>query len=461
MKKKILNVFLMCAFVLPCLILLSACGGGKKVQSITVDGLFVGNYAEGNYAEYQYGTSTDEIFSIENMKVTVVYTDNSTKVLNSDEYSIEFKKNSELIDEIKTVPDVGYYEINVYYDGFCQGGSFNIIRSETPYYTISLPHKAWTYGEEDIPEVSLANYQLQEGDSVDYYYIEKSVYDNLSKEEKRYPNSYAYDWTNVKNGDIILDAGQYYVFADITFINESNHIGLTVIDNNALITVNKKTITVTPEDASGVSAWKFDYSNSYNVSLGQPDGDYLIGDLALKDISLENNHKTISGVEGYFDWEDPEQTLNSSNNDDSYSIIFIPYSSNNYNVFYSDEITLQVSIEKGVVGNPEEMKIYFKNTNEETTIPYDGQEHSVILNNYFDIHNYNGVLKNIVTFKDKNGEDVAVRYEELEGGLDELYIDGLKEVGTYTFTVSIVDKENYCWEDGTTDDATFTVEITE
>lgn len=97
------------------------------------------------------------------MKVTVVYTDNSTKVLNSDEYSIEFKKNSELIDEIKTVPDVGYYEINVYYDGFCQGGSFNIIRSETPYYTILLSHKAWTYGEEDIPEVSLGNYQLQGG----------------------------------------------------------------------------------------------------------------------------------------------------------------------------------------------------------------------------------------------------------------------------------------------------------
>ena len=391
------------------------------------------------------------------MKVTVVYTDNSTKVLNSDEYSIEFKKNSELIDEIKTVPDVGHYEINVYYDGVRQGGSFNIIPS--PYYTISLSHRAWTYGEEVIPEVSLGNYQLQEGDSVSYSYIEKSVYDNLSEEDKRDPRSYANYWADVENGDTTLDAGQYYVFAYINFANESNYTGVTVIDDNTLITVNKKTITVTPENASGVSALKFDYSNSYNFP--QFGGDYLIGDLALKDISLENNHKTISGVEGYFNWEDPEQTLNSSNNGHSYSIIFIPYSSNNYNVFYSDEITLQVSIEKAVVGNPEEMKIYFKNTNEETTIPYDGQEHSVILNNYFYIHNYNGVLKNIVTFKDKNGEDVAVRYEELEGGLDELYIDGLKEVGTYTFTVSIVDKENYCWEDGTTDDATFTVEITE
>ena len=390
------------------------------------------------------------------MKVTVVYTDNSTKVLNSDEYSIEFKKNSELIDEIKTVPDVGYYEINVYYDGFCQGGSFNIIPS--PYYTILLSRKAWTYGEEDIPEVSLANYQLQEGDSVCYYYIEKSVYDNLSEEEKRYPSSNVYYWTNVENGNIILDAGQYYVFADITFINESNHTGLTVVDNNALITVNKKTITVTSEDATGVSALKFDYSNSYNVSLGQPDGDYLIGDLALKDISLENNHKTISGVEGYFNWEDPEQTLNSSNNGHSYSIIFIPYSSNNYNVFYSDEITLQVSIEKCVVDDKSTLDIYFADS-QTKMITYDGEEHSLLLDS-FEIFKAGGELLNIVTFT-QNGKSVVVREENLEGGSDNFYVDGLKEVGTYTFTVSIVDKENYCWEDGTTDDATFTVEITE
>ena len=394
------------------------------------------------------------------MKVTVVYTDNSTKVLNSDEYSIEFKKNSELIDEIKTVPDVGYYEINVYYDGFCQGGSFNIIRSETPYYTILLSHKAWTYGEEDIPEVSLANYQLQEDDSVCYYCIEKSVFDKLSEEGERDPRSYANYWADVENGDTTLDAGQYYVFADITFINESNHIGLTVIDDNALITVNKKTITVTPEDASGVSALEFDYSNSYN--LQQFDGDYLIGDLALKDIYLENYNMTISGVEGYFDWEDPEQPLNSSNNGDSYSIIFIPYSSNNYNVLYRDKITLQVSIEKCVVDDKSTLDIYFADSKTKT-ITYDGKEHSLLLDS-FEIFKAGGELLNIVTFT-QNGKSVVVREENLEGGLDDFYVDGLKEVGTYTFIVSIVDKTNYCWENDanqtSTEDLTFTVEITE
>ena len=452
MKKKILGLCFALVLLVPAVILLSACGE-KKVQSITVDDLLVGSLAE-----YEYGTSTDEIYSLENMKVTAIYDDNSTKVLNSDEYNIEFSKNSSPIDEIKSIPDVGHYDIYVSYEGFRQQGtSFVIIPSTTPYYTISLSHKAWTYGDNVIPEVGLKNYQLQEDDSVNYYYIEKSEYDDLIEQGIKDVNYYANDWTYIKDGTNTLDAGQYYVFAYINFANEPNYTGLTVIGDDTLITVNKKRIVVTPEDADRVSATPFDYGNSYNTSS---DRKYIIGDIALKLITLNNNDVTISDIEGRFEWKNPDQTLNASNNGQSYPIVFIPNYSNNYKAVYSEgELTLPVTIEKEVVGNPEEMKIYFENTNEKTTIPYDGQEHSVLLNNHFDIHNYGGVLKNIVTFTDKNGEDVAVRYEELKGGSDELYIDGLKEVGKYTFTVSIVDKTNYCWKNGTTDPIKFSVTI--
>ena len=451
MKKKIFMFVMAFAIIFPVAFLLSACGE-KKVQSITVDDLLVGEFVE-----YEYGTSTDEIYSLENMKVTAIYDDNSTKVLNSDEYNIEFSKNSSPIDEIKSIPDVGHYDIYVSYEGFRQSTSFVIIPSTTPYYTISLSHKAWTYGDNVIPEVGLKNYQLQEDDSVNYYYIEKSEYDDLIEQGIKDVNYYANDWTYIKDGTNTLDAGQYYVFAYINFANEPNYTGLTVIDDNTLITVNKKRIVVTPEDAVGVSATTFYYGNSYNTSS---DGKYIIEDIALKLIALGNNDVTISDIEGRFEWKNPDQTLNASNNGWSYPIVFIPDYSNNYEIVYSEgELTLPVTIEKGVVGNPEGMKIYFENTNEETTIPYDGQEHSVLLNNHFDIHNHGGVLKNIVTFTDKNGEDVVVRYEELEGGSDELYIDGLKETGTYTFTVSIVDKTNYCWENGTTEPIKFSVTI--
>ena len=453
MKKKILGLCFALVLLVPAVFLLSACNE-KKVQSITVDDLLVGSLVE-----YEYGTSTDEIYSLENMKVTAIYNDNSTKVLNSDEYNIEFSKNSSPIDEIKSIPDVGYYNIYVSYEGPGQGTSFVIIPSTTPYYTISLSHKTWTYGDNVIPEVVLENYQLQEGDSVNYYYIEKSEYDALSDQEKKLANIYANDWTYIADGTNTLDAGQYYVFAYINFANESNYTGLTVIDDNTLITVHKKTVEVTQKDAAGVSALKFDYGNSYNTSS---DGKYIIEAIALKLIALDNNYVTISDIAGRFEWKNPDQTLNASNNGHDYPIVFIPDYSNNYEIVYSEgELTLPVTIEKGVVGNPEKMKIYFENTNEETTIPYDGQEHSVLLNNHFDIHNYGGELKNIVTFKNQKGEDVAVRYEELEGGLDELYIDGLKEIGTYQFIVSIVDTTNYCWENGTTEPIKFSVKIVE
>ena len=454
MKKKILSFCLAFAVIVPAVFLLSACNE-KKVQSITVDNLFVDSLLE-----YEYGTSTDEIYSLENMKVTAIYDDNSTKVLNSDEYNIEFSKNSSPIDEIKSIPDVGYYDIYVSYEGFRQGTSFVIIPSTTPYYTISLSHKTWTYGDDDIPKVTLENYQLQEDDSVDYYYIEKSEYDALSDQEKELANIYANYWTYIADGTNILDAGQYYVFAYINFANESNYTGLTVIDDNTLITVNKKRIVVTPEDAVRVSAMTFDYGNSYNTSS---DGKYIIGDIALKLITLNNNSVTISDIAGRFEWKNPDQTLNSSNSGQAYPIVFIPDYSKNYEAVYSEgELTLPVAIEKGVVGNTDSMKIYFDGTDKATTISYDGNEHTIILKDFY-IHSAGGILSNIATFKNEKGEDVVVEELALEGGLSEFCIKGLKEVGKYTFIVSIVDKTNYCWENDanqtSTEDLTFTVEI--
>lgn len=452
MKKKYFSFIFAFVLLVPCILLLTACGG-KKVSSITIDNMFVGE----RQVEYQYGTSINDIIST-NLTVTVNYDDNSTKVLNSDEYKIEFFKDSQKVEKIKDLPDVGEYSIRVSYDNVTQESSFWIIPSENPYYTVSLSHKSWIYGNEDIPTVTLANYDLQEGDNVSYYYIEKSEYDNLDEQEKKYPSLYAYDWAYVADGTTTLDAGQYYVFANIDFVNSSNYTGLTVIDNNSLITVNKKTITVTPDDATGVNALEFNYILSGESTSG---GDYLIGDITLDDIILENYYANISGVEGEFDWANPDQTLNTSDNGKSYQIVFIPYSKDNYNVLYTEgKLTLAVSVEKGIVGDSNEMKIYFEDSQTDT-ITYDGQEHSVLLNDHFDIHNYGGELKNIVTFKNQNGEDVAVRYEELEGGLDALFIDGLKEIGTYQFIVSIVDTTNYCWENGTTDPIIFSVKIVE
>ena len=106
MKKKILIFVMAFAIIFPAAFLLSACDGkgGKKVQSITVDNLLIGDSDV-----YEYGTNINDIFSLENMEVTAIYDDNSTKVLSSDEYTVEFSKNTNPIDEIKNIPDVGHY----------------------------------------------------------------------------------------------------------------------------------------------------------------------------------------------------------------------------------------------------------------------------------------------------------------------------------------------------------------
>lgn len=82
--------------------------------------------------------------------------------------------------KLKAFQMLGYYGISVSYEGAFHGITFTVIPSSTPYYSISLSHKSWIYGNDDIPKVTLENYQLQEGESVDYYYIEKSNYDALS-----------------------------------------------------------------------------------------------------------------------------------------------------------------------------------------------------------------------------------------------------------------------------------------
>ena len=159
---------------------------------------------------------------------------------------------------------------------------------------------------------------------------------------------------------------------------------------------------VTPEDAAGVSAREFDYSNSYNTSS---DGKYIIGDIALKDITLDNNYVTISDIAGRFEWKNPDEPLNASNSGDSYPLVFIPNDPNNYEVVYSEgEITLQVTIEKGVIDNKNTLDIYFADSESEAkTIAYDGNQHSLLLDG-FEIFNAGGRFEKYCNIYTKRGK---------------------------------------------------------
>lgn len=449
MKKKYFSLVVVFVLFMSLIFALTACNT-THVVSVTLENVFVDSLVE-----YEYGTSIDKIIN-KDIRVTAINSDNVITVLTKDDYTLKYYKDNKQIDAFDNVPDVGYYTIEASYENCSASLSFYIIPTNNSYYTISLSKQVWDYDAEPA-QVTLSNYELKEGDTVEYYCIEKSVYEGLSQDQKKdIVNNGAFVW--FKEQTCLLDAGQYYVFADIKFASPSNYTGITVIDNSTLITINKSKLVVASDDLTGIEAI-FDYGDG-NTGEGI---EYILGDIKLGDVHLSNeyiNLKSQNGrdVFGYITWENPEQILNSDNNNNTYAVRFVPDNSYYQGNFYvADELTLPVEIKKGIVGNKSSMTMNF-DENQSTEIVYDGNSHSLKLENFHIIH-YGGEISNAVTFTDKNGETVKIRYEENQGGLVSCYIDGLKDAGEYEYTITIKDTTNYCWSDGTTAPLTFGVKI--
>lgn len=324
MKKKYLSFIFAFVLLVPCMLLLTACGG-KKVSSITIDNMFVGE----RKVEYQYGTGINDIIST-NLTVTAQYDDNSTKVLGPNEYQIKYYKDSVEVNNFKAVPDVGYYYIEVKYGDVSETNSFYIVPSHTP-YTISLPKNTWTYGDE-LPKISLKGYSLKDGETVNYYFIEKFVYDGLTVDQKLDVEEYASPWIGSS-----MYVGEYYVFGKINFIEQSNYTGVTKIYDDCLITVTKQTINVTQNLVN-------DYNFSAEYTLAEDTVNINLGDI---DIDGETIYLPIGSrfIQGTLEWINPDQVITIDDNGKSFPVKFVPYfedDSLNYN--FEGNLTLQVNI---------------------------------------------------------------------------------------------------------------------
>lgn len=328
MKKNYFSFIFAFIMLVPCMLLLTACGG-KKVSSITIDNMFVGE----RQVEYQYGTSINDIISA-NLTVTVNYDDNSKKVLEPNEYVVKYYKDSVEVDNFEPIPDVGNYSIEVIYDTSTEINTFTVVPSYKSPYEITLTKNTWAYCNE-LPEISLSNYVLKEGETVDYYFIEKSVYDDLTEDQKLDVEEYASPWTN---SSMYVYAGEYYVFGKINFIEQSNYTGVTKIDNNCLITVTKQTITLSQNlvnEYNFIAEYTF-AEDTVNINLGDID---IIGEVIyLKPIG-------DGDIQGTLQWINPDQVITIDNNGQSFPVKFIPFEeedSLNYN--FEGNLTLQVNI---------------------------------------------------------------------------------------------------------------------
>ena len=333
MKKNYFSFIFAFIMLVPCMLLLTACGG-KKVSSITIDNMFVGE----RQVEYQYGTSINDIIST-NLTVTVNYDDNSKKVLEPNEYVVKYYKDSVEVDNFKAIPDVGNYSIEVIYDTSTEINTFTVVPSYKSPYEINLTKNTWAYCNE-LPEISLSNYVLKEGETVDWFYIEKNAFENLTEEQKTKVEEYASRWIN---SSMYVYAGEYYVFGKINFIEQSNYTGVTKIDNNCLITVTKQTITLSQ---NLVNYYNFiaEYTfaeDTVNINLGDID---IIGDV----IYLEPIGD--APIQGTLQWLNPDQVITIDNNGQSFPVKFIPFfEEDNLNYNFEGNLTLQVNIKRDIL----------------------------------------------------------------------------------------------------------------
>ncbi len=333
MKKNYFSFIFAFIMLVPCMLLLTACGG-KKVSSITIDNMFVGE----RQVEYQYGTSINDIIST-NLTVTVNYDDNSKKVLEPNEYVVKYYKDSVEVDNFKAIPDVGNYSIEVIYDTSTEINTFTVVPSYKSPYEITLTKNTWAYCNE-LPEISLDNYNLKDGETVDYYFIEKSVYNNLTEDQKLDVEQYASPWTG---SSMYVYVGEYYVFGKINFIEQSNYTGVTKIDNNCLITVTKQTITLSQNLVN-------DYNFNAEYTFAEDTVNIYLGDIEIVGDVIYLEPIGDGFIQGTLQWIDPDQVITFDNNGQSFPVKFVPFleeDSLNYN--FEGNLTLQVNLKRDIL----------------------------------------------------------------------------------------------------------------
>lgn len=447
MKNRYFSFIIAILLFVPGILLFTACGGnGVKLSNLYVVDSSGERHNSFYYAgEYTYGVSLTEILT--GIKIKADYSDSTSKELSSDDYTTVYKKNSNEIDNINSTPDAGNYQITYMKEGLSIDINFDVYK--TSYYNITLTSSSWDYDNE-LPTISLSNYVLGQDESIDYYYIEKSDYDGLNDWQKTdlLSSGYAKNWT----GELYsIKPGKYYAFADINFSSENeNYLSLT---NVFPFTVNKAQIRVTQKDIQGLSA-------SHTYYAHEQTGDITLDTLIKKnffDKIIKN--KNGDDIEGYFRWKNPDTIVNASNNGESYPIVFMA-DGDAYDCYESNEVNLQITIEKAVAGNKDNMTILFEE-NKKTEIVFDNQEHNVVLENFpigygkGDV----GIVFSCASIKDANGNNVTLKWHDSGNGLGYYYIGGLKEVGEYKFILSLTDTINVCWEDGTTDPIEYTIKI--
>lgn len=415
MNKKLLGVIVILSVIFTGAILLAAC------ETPALSALVVS--VNGSEHETSYDFGEFEVGSAPSLayKVIAKYVDGGKKELTSSDYTAEYRFNGQVIASLPSAyNEAGDYSIDITYQEHTLFLSFRIGYAQKAYQTVLVGKTQWAYGDEQ-PEIKLSDSSVSVGEN-DLYRIEKSKVanpNNLTSEEFVNAQPYYKEST--------LEPGEYYLFIRVP------QTGNFAEAYSSLKEVKVIKATPTVENASSLKA-TYTYS-SYAPVFGKIQSSELTFDGPVVKLGAEEFQALT--------WNFENKELDSANNGETVKLIFTL--EEGYNKYYNTPATLDVPLEinKGVIDKPVIAEHGYAVDKENQIDIYVGEQG---VSTSFDwnacslsMTKPNGVTEKI---------DITDEHET------HIYLDRQTKAGTYTYTVSLIDKTNYAWTDGGCGDIT-------
>ena len=473
--KKFLGLIVLLVALAVCATALVACDPGgnqatpQSIQFEDKDGADRSTYWD--LGAFPYGTAYEDI--LPTFKVNLCYSDGSTKELAAGDYTVSYVKIEEEdvpLQSIPAVPDAGFYQIIFDKDEFQARMFFTVESVVRTDLTLSLPRNEWEYDEAN-PTPTVGSYSATDGDEPLFYCVDKAAFDALTDEQKAEYWRHTMPMYNLGGEPCTVAVGKYYAYARIPE-SDNYAASYTAITPETAFTVNKAVLHYDAAVADNLQA-VFNYHSGIlgGINLGNLN-------IAVKDFSIATGLKDRTGAEilGQYVWADSSVTVDADDNGKTFDAIYQldPLCEASYTV-ENGSIPVALTVNKGTVRQPQLLiDSYTVHSANEGFGPYPDNEYRYVVVN--DEGGYNisiddgtwdkdGIVRISYNRLNADGTDATVEVKSLKGTLqpDGTYKYWLNHVfsepALYTITVSLKNKTNFTWYDGTSEDATLIFEI--
>lgn len=472
--KKFLGLIVLLVALAVCAAALVACdlGSGNQAmpQSIQFedkDGADRSTYWD--LGAFPYGTAYEDI--LPTFKVNLCYSDGSTKELAAGDYTVSYVKAEEEdvpLQSIPAVPDAGYYQIIFDKDEFQARMIFAVNMAERTDLTLSLSRNEWEYDEAN-PTPTVGGYSATDGDEPLFYCVDKAVFDALTDEQKAEYWRHTVPMYNLGGEPCTIAVGEYYAYAEIPQDNNFT-VSYTAVTPENAFTVKKAVLHYDSAVSSNLQA-VFNYHSGIQggINLGNIN-------ITVKDFSIATGLKDRTGAEilGEYVWENSSVFIDADDNGTAFPA---RYQLNSLcEACYTVEdgsIPVTLTVNKGAVRQPQ-LSIDSDNAHNanEDFGPYpDNALPYAVVNDDggYNVRIFGEWDKNIIEITVKRfNSDGSSTTNKVAGLIGTLLDDGTYKYclswafidpAEYAVILSLKDKTNFTWHDGTSEDATFIFEI--